>query len=324
VENRQFPASYNLVYGNLSSGSLSDLQSSNDVYMVFNAALVGGNQRIVEVEFTGSHGGHMPFLQILAELKTSVAVMCELSAYNYEVGGYETSGAMHLSFGTSTSDKTEYLYNVLDNRKYRSTSGEWKVKVKTTRTGTGDPGAYTLSIDYLHYHTVAYELGTTNTAAEGGGEQNVKSVTVGIRIWKVNSDDSETEIDGSNLKALVTGPSQTKILNANYTPPQTSNVVALIVRVYKGTSILSTTDLGLGGIPIAFMTEDMNDILQSTQWTVYYAFYYEPIVRQTYYMFGSSTYQGRISNVTFGSAGPYVPNRQTLRSFPSTMIYINT
>jgi hypothetical protein len=323
VENKQFPTSYNLIHGSLSSGALSDLQSSNDVHMVFSAGLVGGNQRIVEAEFAGSHSGHMPFLQLLAELKTSVAVGCELSAYNYEQGAYETTAPMYLWFGTLTYDQTKYLYNTLNSRKYRSTLGEWKVKVKTTRTGTGDPGAYTLSIDHLYYRTVAYELKTANTTTVAGAEQNVMGSTVGIRVWKVNSDDSETEIDGSDLKAAVTGPSRTQTLNANYTPPQTSNVVALLVRVYVGSDTLSTTALSLGGLPMVFITEDVNDTLQSTQWTVYYAFYYNATFDETYYRFGSSTFQSRINSVNFGSGSPYFPNRQTLRTFPSTTICVN-
>ena len=323
VENKQFATSYSLIRGSLSSGTLSDLQFSNDVYMVFNAALVSGNQRIVEVEFAGSHSGHMPFLQVLAELKTSVAVTCELSAYNYESGGYETAAPMYLSFGTLTYDQAKYLYSVLNSRRYRSSSGEWKIKIKTTRTGAGDPGAYTLSVDHLYYCTVAYELKTANTTTAVGAEQNVMDLAVGIRVWKVNSDDSETEIGGLSLKAIVTGPSQTQTLNANYTPPQTTGVVALLVRVYAGSNILSTTALNLGGVPMVFITEDINDTLQNTQWTVYYAFYYSAMFDETYYRFGSSIFQSRINNVNFGSGTPYSPNRQALRTFPSTTICIN-
>jgi len=40
TENVQFPTSYNLIKGNLYSGSLANLQASDDVYMVFASAAV--------------------------------------------------------------------------------------------------------------------------------------------------------------------------------------------------------------------------------------------------------------------------------------------
>jgi hypothetical protein len=70
---------------------------------------------VVEVEFSGTHSGHMPFLQIQFEGKTSVATSNEVAAYNYETGAYETTGSMYGSGLIGTSDATKYLYHILEN-----------------------------------------------------------------------------------------------------------------------------------------------------------------------------------------------------------------
>jgi len=302
-QNIQTATSYNIISGSLSSGSLSDTYTSNDVYMVFASALVGA-QQVVEVEFIGSHTGHMPFLQGAVELHGSIAVSLEITAYNYVTGAYETAGTIYYFGSVSTTDVTRYIYNLLSNKKYRSAAGAWKIKVKAWTTGAPAP-SFSLYIDYLHYRTVAYQLITTPPpdGTSLSGDLYVDELTISISVWKVNADDSETLI--ASGAAPVTGPSETITLSATWTPTDNlTDVVAVMVGVYRGTTIMKTTDYESGGLPLLFITGDLNSFLNSVQWTVYYAFWWSKTMEETYYLFGTLTYNSRITNFTWGEVVP--------------------
>ena len=296
-----FASSALIIYGGGASGNVGQLMASDDVYMSIPSVLVGSEQR-VEVEFMGTHSGHMPFLQALFELHTSIdGVNLVLQAWNYLTGAYETSGSMYLTSGSGTTDVNYYLYSLFNNTNYRDASGNWKVKVSAYTTGSPPP-SFTLYLDYLHYRTVAYQLGTTQTGSATSNAVNVKGITVGIRVWKVKADDTEEEITLGSLVATVTGPGTTTTLNNTYTPPLTSDVVAIVVRVYRAGDIMNTADESSGGLPFVFMTEDLNSFLNAVQWTVYYAFvYFGAPIRETYFFFGTTTYNSRIANFTWGA-----------------------
>jgi len=303
TENIAYADDYNIYNGSLVSGSLTDLQASDDVYMVFQSELVGTDQ-VLDVELIGFHSGHMPFLQVRVELHASESVNCEIMAYNYATGSWETTGSMHVAFALGTSDVTEYLYHLLNNRDYRSgTTGTWAIRIRCTHDG-GSPPAFTVSIDYLYYRTVAFELGTSNTTSYRSMEQNVEGLQVGIRVWRVNADDTETEITSGSNVATVTGPSSTTTLSATWNCPATSDVVAVVIRVYCGTDILTTADPSSGGLPAVFITEDLNGQLNAATWTVYYAFHYSPKTpvtpSYTNYRFGDSDYNSRIEGFSYG------------------------
>jgi hypothetical protein len=301
-DNKTYPSAYNIITGSLAGGSLTNLQASDDVYMSFASAAVGYNQ-VVEVEFVGSISGHLPFVQVQFEAHGSIAVdTIEIAAYNYQTGAYETTGTMYTSYGLSTSDTTWYLYNLLGNKgKYVSATGEWKVKVKATRLGTASSPApaFTLYIDYLHFRSVCFQLGTAQTATVAGNDLDVSGLTVGIRVWGIKADETEEEITAGSTVAKVTGPSTTVTLSATWNCPSTTQYVAYFIIVYRGTEVLRTADLGSGGLPLLFMTEDLNASLLSSTWTVYYAFYYSAILDQTFFRFGTTTYNSRIAPFTW-------------------------
>ena len=296
-ESKVYPSSYNIIKGSLTSGSLSDLQSSNDVYMVFASEAIDTSEQRVEVEFSGTHSGHMPFLQVLIEAHASQSVQYEVSVYNYETEQYETSGTMYYYASLGTSDSEAYLYCTTGCRKYRSSGGEYKIKVKAITTGSPAP-SFSLYIDYLHYRTVAFQLGTTQTTTSRGNDTNILGEIIGIRVWKVNADDTETELTPGSIVATVTAPSSTTILSNTWDCPSATNVVAIVVRVYT-TTILKTADLSSGGLPLTFITEDINGTLNASTWTVYYAFDYISFTRETYFRFGDSTYNSRIENFSW-------------------------
>jgi hypothetical protein len=301
TDNKTYPSSYNIISGTLTSGGLSDLQTSNDVYMVIASALVGGLHTI-EVEFSGTISGHVPFLQVQVENHVSVLQsypVTEIRAYNYQTGAYETTGSMVGTVGASTSDTTNYIYNLLGNKgKYVSSTGEWKVKIKIQAVSGGS--AFNLWIDYLHFRSVYFQLGTSQTTSYLGGDKDVAGYSVGIRVWGIKSDDTEVEITSGAIVATVTGPDSTATLSATWNCPSTSQYVAYFIIVYRTTDFLKTLDLGSGGLPLLFVTEDLNASLSSATWTVYYAFYYSAPLDQTFFYFGTSTYNSRIANFTWG------------------------
>jgi len=68
-----------------------------------------------------------------------------------------------------------------------------------------------------------------------------------------------------------------------------------------GTNVMRSADPASGGSPFIFMTEDLNSALSSATWTVYYAFYYNANLDQTFFRFGTTTYNSRIANFTWGA-----------------------
>lgn len=303
--NEQYPTAYNLISGSLSSGGLSDLQSSNNVYLVLASALVGSEQH-VEIEFTGSLAGHIPFLQFLAELKTSVAAAMTIAVYDYVAGAYETTGTMYKSTTTTTEDANYWLYHILANTKYRNGSNTWKVKLKFVTTGSPAP-SFTVSIDYLYLRSIFWDIGTAQTDSATGPDAELLGVPVGVRVWKINSDDTETEITSGSSVAVVTNDDETCTLSATWSCPGASDVVAVIVGVYGTTDLLQTADPSSGGYPMLFVTEDLNTTLAAATWTVYYAFWYSSFLETVFLRFGSSTYDTRITNFTYGAVAVSQP-----------------
>jgi len=322
TESIEHPLSGTKIYGDYIGGSISLLEVSDDQYMVFASELVGV-QQVVEWEFTGSHSGHLPFLQEAVELHGSIGVNLEITAFNYVTNAYETTGTMYYLGTAPTSDVTIYIYNILGNKKYRDTDGSWKVKVKAWTTGSPAP-SFTLYIDYLHYRTVAFQLGIEQTTTAASNDLYVDDLTIGIRVWRVNADESETEISAGSVVATVTGPSETTTLSATWTPPpdNLNDVVGVIVGVYRDNGIMKTTEFTAGGLPLLFITEDLNSFLTpNVQWTVYYAFFWSKVAEETYYRFGSSTYNSRIENFTWGIVAV---GRFTFHKKGTTMICITS
>jgi hypothetical protein len=206
---------------------------------------------------------------------------------------------MYRSFGNSTSDNTGYLFNLLGNKgKYVSASGEWKVKVKAVRLNSTSP--FTLYVDYLHFRSVCFQLGTAQTTSYRKNDLFVDGLTIGIRVWGIKSDETEEEITAGSSVATVTGPSATVTLSATWNCPSTVQYVAFFIIVYRGTVPMQDLDPASGGLYFIFMTEDLNAPLQAATWTVYYAFYYDAFLDQTFFCFGTTTYNSRIANFTWG------------------------
>jgi len=306
-DNKAFPSAYNVLLGSLAGGSLADLQVSDNVYMSFNSTSDGK----VEIEFMGSLSGHMPFLQVDLEVHSSywpptgVTQLCELMAYNWQTGAYETfPSTMYNKMAIGTTDVHIFLRNLFGNKgKYVNAAGQWKVKVKCT-TSNGAP--FTLYLDYLTFRSVCFKLGTTQTTTSGSNDSFVDGLQVGIRVWAITTDESEVEITAGSPVAVVIGPSETVTLSATWNCPSTNQYVAFFIIVYRGTEYMRTGDLAAGGLPLLFMTEDLNASLQAATWTVYYAFRYNPIADETYFIFGTTTYNSRIGNFSWGVPPPPV------------------
>jgi hypothetical protein len=297
-DNKTYPTVYTIISGSLAGGSLTDLQASDNVYMSFNK----GADNNVEIVFGGSISGHMPFLQVDVEAHVSTSrtppYVLEVAAYNWQTGAYETAGTMYIAVGIGTLDVHFFLYNFLGNKgKYVSPTGEWRVKVKLTGDAAlANPALY---IDYFCFRSVCFQLGTTQTATSAGNDLYVDGLTVGIRVWGIKADETEEEITAGSPVATVTGPSATTTLSATWAAPSTAQYVAYFICVYRAGAPMRTGDPAGGGIYLIFMTEDLNAPLQAATWTVYYAFRYDATVDQTFFMFGTSTYNSRIANFTW-------------------------
>jgi hypothetical protein len=298
-DNKTYPSAYNIITGSLAGGSLTNLQASDNVYMVFNK----GADNNVEVEFSGTISGHVPFIQVDVEAHLSTSrtpsYVIEVAAYNWQTGAYETTGTMYTAVGIGTLDIHAYLYNLLGNKgKYVSPTGDWRVKVKVSGDAAlPNPALY---IDYLHFRSVAFQLGTSQTTSYLTNDLDCQGGNVGIRVWGIKSDETEVEITGGSPVAVVTVPyGQTVTLSATWNCPSTQQYVAFLVIVYLGTDVMKNVDLGSGGLPFIFMTEDLNALLASATWTVYYAFYYSATLDQTFFRFGTTTYNSRIANFTW-------------------------
>ena len=299
-DNKTYPSSYNIISGSLASGSLSNLQASDDVYMVFNK----GADNNVEIEFSGTISGHIPFIQVDVEAHLSTSrtpsYVIEVAAYNWQTGAYETTGTMFRQTGIGTTDIHVYIYSLLGNKgKYVDANGNWKIKVKVV--GDANLVNPALYIDYLCFRSVAFQLGTSQTTSYRSNDLDCQGGNVGIRVWGIKSDETEVEIT-SGVVAVVSVPyGQTVTLSATWNCPSTQQYVAFLVIVYLGTEPMKSADLGSGGLPFIFMTEDLNSALSSATWTVYYAFYYSATLDQTFFRFGTTTYNSRIANFTWGA-----------------------
>jgi hypothetical protein len=298
-DNKTYPSSYNIIDGSLAGGSLADLQASDNVYMSFNK----GADNNVEVEFIGNISGHVPFVQVDVEAHVSTErsplYTIEVAAYNWQTGAYETTGTMFRQTGIGTTDIHVYLYSLLGNKgKYVDANGNWKIKVKVYGdVNLVNPALY---IDYLCFRSVAFQLGTSQTTSYRSNDLDCQGANVGIRVWGIKSDETEVEIS-SGIVAVVSVPyGQTVTLSATWNCPSTQQYVAFLVIVYLGTDVMTSASLITGGLPFIFMTEDLNAQLQAATWTVYYAFYYDATLDQTFFRFGTSTYNSRIENFTYG------------------------
>lgn len=298
-DNKTFPSAYNILFGSLAGGSLANLQASDNVYMSFSSTSDG----MVEIEFSGTISGHLSFLQVDLEVHSSypppagVYQVCELSAYNWQTEAYETTGPMYNNRAIGTTDVHIYLYGLLGNRKYVSSTGQWKVKVKCA---TSNAQPFTLYLDYLCFRSVCFQLGTTQTTTYRTNDTFVNGTQVGIRVWGIKADETEEEITAGSPVAVVTGPSATVTLSATWNCPATVQYVAYFIIVYLGVNYMRTGDLTGGGLPLLFMTEDLNVPLVAATWTVYYAFYYSTTLDQTFFRFGTTTYNSRMANFTYG------------------------
>jgi hypothetical protein len=313
-DNKTYPSSYNIISGSLASGSLSNLQASDNVYMVFNK----GADNNVEVEFSGAISGHIPFVQVDVEAHVSTErsplYNIEVAAYNWQTGAYETLGSsMFTQAAISTTDIHMYLYSLLGNKgKYVDANGNWKIKVKVY--GDANLGNPALYIDYLCFRSVAFQLGTSQTASYLANDTDCQGANVGVRVWGIKSDETEVEITAGSPVAVVSVPyGQTVTLSATWNCPSTQQYVAFLVIVYRGTDVMTSASLITGGLPFIFMTEDLNAPLQAATWTVYYAFYYDTTTDTVRLRFGTTTYNSRIENFTWG-APPIVSMPKLLKS----------
>ncbi|MHA1227262.1 MAG: hypothetical protein ACTSPV_11015, partial [Candidatus Hodarchaeales archaeon] len=119
----------------------------------------------------------------------------------------------------------------------------------------------------------AYQLGTSRTATvlqlneRSDRLSGEFTVTWGIRVWIRHADNSETELTGGTLRAIVQRSSDGAGIQSNTWTPAETDIVetdALVIRVYME---IGSTTYG----PVEFTTEQLGAVkLLSSTWTIFY------------------------------------------------------
>jgi len=286
TEDKVYASSYTTIQGSLSSGSLSNLTSSDNVYMVFNSETVGSYDWI-EVLFNGTVTGSQPLLELEVEGKYSVVINSQFnSLYNYDLDRYAQSGEDGYDiFEFATTDRIRYLTETYNFSRFRDlASGEWSYNITIYAENP-----FSVSLDYLHFRLWAYELGTSQTTSyKTSGD--LKNQVVGIRVYPQYENGTEIEIT-DYLSANVTVPTSAPWWKlGSWWCPERENVSRVIVRI-EATG---------AGLLWSFITEELNATLDWYQWHLWYYFAAVNVGTpwfpnwQYYLRFGSATYDTRI------------------------------
>ena len=322
VENTTIPTAYTLTTGNLDSGTVSNLATSDNSYMVFRGAYSTGN-KIVNVTFSGivGEGFHLPMLQCKRELKSNVTgILGNVSWYNYTAGGWDTTaGSMFATLNPTTSDVTSYNYILNYGNKYTSTTGRaWQVKFYLYASVN-----FTVSFDLVQFRSTYYTLLTTNTASAGAMDEDLYGAYSGaqIRIEKINQtysgaslqSESSYRIDGGSDVAPVTTTGANEIVSNThaFSALTITNMTTIVVYVDQNAAgTLTSSDPSTGGKKAVFMTEEFNDTqsISAVSWTIYYCMRYIAISDTEAWFFGSSTRNSNITNFQWTTVGAKIWN----------------
>lgn len=301
------PTAYTLTTGNLDSGTITNVGTSDNTYMVFRGAY--GTTKIVNVTFSGVVGAnfHLPLIQPIWEWKTNISVVGAYSFWNYSSGGWDSASTMSGSISTPTSDTNAYSYSLHDSNKYTSTTGRaWKIKFYLTSANN-----FTFSPDYIAFRSVYNTLTTTNTASIGGADEDLYGAYYGaqIRIEKINQtwsgaslqSEMNYRIDGGSDVAPVTTTGANEILSNThaFSGLTITNFTSIVVYVDQNAGgTLSSADVSLGGKKMVFMTEEFNDTqsISAVSWTIYYCMRYVAFTDSEYWFYGASTRNSNITN----------------------------
>jgi len=147
-------------------------------------------------------------------------------------------------------------------------------------------------------------LGTSQTSSYDSilvdTEFSITTIYYGIRVWKVHSNSTTTEITSGSSVAIAFGTGS-GLLSGTWNCIQTPLVSTDHIRVivYWG------LDSSPGDYVQTFDTEDLGGIqLDASTWTVYYYQYRTKVGSSYYYYFryGTSTYNSRIENFQWSTA----------------------
>ena len=332
VSNSTVPTAYTLTTGNLDSGTISNVGTSDNTYIIVRGAYSTSN-KIVNITFSGVVGQnfHLPTLQCLYEYKSNVSgIVGNVSWFNYTNNNWDSmAGTMYSILTTPTSDSTKYNTAIYTANKYTSTNGRlWKVKFYLSSSVN-----FTVSFDLVQFRSVYYTLLTSNTAVTGGFDEDLYNIYSGakIRIQKINQtysgvnlqSESDYRIDGGTDVASVSTTGANEILTGthSFSGMTVNNMSTIVVYIESSSSTtLTSGDFSTGGKKAVFMTEEFNDtqLIDVSIWSVYYTFRYSSFYETELFYFGNNTRNSNITN--FSWSNPSAKNWQTAITFVSYLV----
>jgi hypothetical protein len=231
--------------------SASYIASIRDARIV---AVKLAKQYVSEAEFTGTTNTES-WTQLnwtIDTAWTTGSVTVTIQVYNYTLGGYPASGNGYVSYissSTANTDETRTQTITTNPTHFRDGVGNWKIKVKGTKTTAGQ---FDFKADWIEFKTTYYNQYTVSTEFTFSsmttkipgqlnftvvGEYGIANVSVTVQVWNYSSSAYVNSGEGY-LAYVSTGLNETKLLSINVNPRfYTSNGNAKI----KITGVKSTT-----------------------------------------------------------------------------------
>lgn len=305
--NNFYATSYTVNVGTYKSGTVGSLYTQDTTNTLNVSSAIVGINNVTSIILIGNfsdasatYSNNLPFISVeYAHFYNGSGGSTKLQFWNYTSGAYQTSGEMYDFLSTPTTSTLKYVYSSVGLTQFRGGSSptyEWKCNITTYSSIK----TFHTAIDYLKVIPRWFNLSTQYTTSDTMGDwnANVPNWIFSIRVWKVNSDRTETEIT-SGLIANVTASTGYK--NNTWTPTKTSGITALCIRIYALSALDFTADPSSdGGTALVFYTEDLgsSNVLEVNQWNVFYHFtYYGAPFRILVFDWGDTSHNGRIENV---------------------------
>jgi hypothetical protein len=184
-----------------------------------------------EVEFTGSSNTYTwTELNLTVDSSWTIdAANVTIQAYDSTAGQYPTAGEGYLAYtsGTANTDETKIL--TIKTHHFRNATGNWKIKVKGTKT-TDTP--FDFRADWIEYKPAHYSEYTVSTEFVLSGmtentptqlnftsvsQINTTGVNVTIQVWNYSSSAYVTSGEGYSTY-ISSGSNETTDLSINTNP----------------------------------------------------------------------------------------------------------
>jgi len=197
--------------------------------------LFGDPEFTSEIEFTGTTNTWV-WTQLVWTVDSALivaSVNVTMQLYNY-AQGYPTNGNGYLTYissATADTDETKTQTITTNPTDFRSSSGEWKIKIKCVKTSDIK---FDFKADWIEFKPTYYSQYTvsteftfsnmiTNTPTQLNftvvSQYDISSVSVTIQVWNYSSPSPSYVTSGEGyLTYTSAGANETKLLSINLNP----------------------------------------------------------------------------------------------------------